>query len=382
MAMNIYYYHSLDFTFTSAQTLQIVKDYAYISQRGYTVFLYGSYRDINTLKEIEDFLVDFPNMRLYAVEYDIFKSIKVGLCFFLDIVGDKKEKIVVTRHFKKLQTLLRLKFFLRNIIHIHEMHEESFVYRFKKLSKTLFLKILNNVDIVLFTNPSQLLFFQKEFESSPDFFYMTLPNGVESLKFKNAMMQKNKVITYLGQLNSWKNPELLFETLTYLPQPYAIRIAGGKGDVKSQLYIDNLIEKYKLEGRVKFLGFIKNEDVVSCVLDGSNILFLPLGNNIQSCYLTSPMKLFEYIATKIPVLTVECPSISSLVSKNEVFFTTNNAKVCAEKIMQITAFKNKEMVQKKIINMNQKSLQYSYANRSRLFDENIQDYRVKYNYAD
>ena len=59
-----------------------------------------------------------------------------------------------------------------------------------------------------------------------------------------------------------------------------------------------IIEKYRLDSsRVIYLGYVDNKEIPNIAFNGSNLLLLPLGDNIQSMYLTSPMKLFEYMST-------------------------------------------------------------------------------------
>jgi glycosyltransferase involved in cell wall biosynthesis len=100
------------------------------------------------------------------------------------------------------------------------------------------------------------------------------------------------------------------------------------------------------------------------VLDKSHILLLPLGDNIQSKYLTSPMKLFEYMATKIPVLAVDYPSVSSIATEDEIFLAKNSAKEFANRIVEITKC---EYLNKKIAKMNEKAKEFSYENRSKKY---------------
>jgi len=121
--------------------------------------------------------------------------------------------------------------------------------------------------------------------------------------------------------------------------------------------------------RVTYLGFINNKDIVDKVLNQSNVLLLPLGDNLQSKYLTSPMKLFEYMATSIPVVTINYPSINSIVKNSEVYLADNNPVDFSEKIKYACEENNNEMIQK----MNKLSQQFSYENRSKRFNNFIME---------
>ncbi len=370
MDLTIHYYHTLDLRFSSAQTIQVIRDYSYLSRYGYKIHLYGSYKDKESLEEIQTFLKEFPNIYLHAVSKNIFSSIRLNYFLYRNLFKEKNS-ILITRHYKKLVYALTIKELFKCRV-VHEMHEESFVYLFKKVSKDNFNLNLLKTDLIIFTNPSQVIFYKKEFATTPTFKYIVLPNGVEIDKFINVSFKTNKILTYIGQFNRWKNTELLFETLAKLPKEFTLRIAGGKSDESSRRWVNEQIDRYNLENRVDFRGYIPNSRIINEVLDGSNILLLPLGDNIQSCYLTSPMKLFEYLATKIPIVSVKCPSVTSLVDKDTIFFTTHKADDFAKSIIDIISL-SKEELQDKRENMLKSAKEFSYENRSKKLHIEIQN---------
>jgi glycosyltransferase involved in cell wall biosynthesis len=124
------------------------------------------------------------------------------------------------------------------------------------------------------------------------------------------------------------------------------------------------MEQYNIDSsRVCYLGFINNHEVANKVLKNSNVLLLPLGDNIQSKFLTSPMKLFEYMATSIPVLSVDYPSVR-LIASEKIFFSSNDAKSFASQIENIC---NKSHNFFNFDSMNVLARQYSYKSRSNKF---------------
>ncbi|MFK5881566.1 MAG: glycosyltransferase family 4 protein [Sulfurospirillum sp.] len=364
---NIYYYHPLNLSFKSAQTIQVVKDYFYLSRLGYNIKLFGNYDDINDMKEIEIFIKN-SNLKIFYSKKSKFNKILNKITFLYKILKDKNQKIIITRHYKKLKEITFFYFLLKKVNFCHEMHEESFAYFFSKsINKQKIKSLFKKVNFFIFTNQSQLEFYKKEFQNIPKNFVI-LYNGVEIEKFTNARFEKNFKITYLGQFNVWKNVELIFKSLCLLDKKYTLRIAGGKDDKQSYEYINGLIEKYNIDKkRINYLGYVKNAEVVKKVLDNSNVLLLPLGNNIQSKYLTSPMKLFEYMATNIPVVSIKYPSITSIIKNNEIYLSDDNANSFAQNIEKASIYDNK-----KIKLMNILSENFSYKKRSEKFDKYLQ----------
>jgi len=361
----VYYYHPLDLTFKSAQTLQVIKDYCHLSKLGISVVVYGSYTNINDLLSIQQYIVN-SNLKIISSKRSFFGKTTVKLAFFLDMLFSTGRKIIVTRHYRKLSKVLQLKKFMSDIKVLHEMHEESFPYLFKPhIRKNKIKSLLLNefLDCIIFTNYSQEIFFEREFGQNPKK-SKVLPNGVEFEKFRHATMSENFVLTYLGQFNQWKNVELIFEALSLLDDRYTLRVAGGKNDKTSQEYIFNLIKKYNINpDRVDYLGFVNNSNIVDQVLMNSHVLLLPLGDNIQSIHLTSPMKLFEYMSTKIPILAVDFPSVR-LITSDKIFLSPNSGKFFSDQIRVICSTKKTDFNFRLMNDLVQK---YSYKNRSNIF---------------
>jgi len=365
---NIYYYHPLELSFKSAQTLQVLKDYYFLSKEGYEVNLYGEYNDYKDFLDIKKF-IENSSVILYAKKNTKLNRLFNKIKFLLQIISDKEEKIIVTRHYRKLQEISYIKFFFNRYKIFHEMHEESFPYLIKKnFPKSKIEDIFKNIDHFIFTNDSQVELYKQEFKQKP-LNYIVLYNGVELEKFKNAKYENNFVLTYLGQFNPWKNVELIFGAFSLLDARYTLKIAGGKGDDKSKEFILSMLKKYHIDQkRVQYLGFIKNEEIVDKVLNKSNLLLLPLGDNIQSKYLTSPMKLFEYMATSIPIVAVDYPTISSIIKNDEIYLAQNEMKDFATKIMQGCSESPLEKTRK----MNQLALGFTYQNRSKKYSNYLQ----------
>lgn len=369
--IEIYYYHSLHLTFKSAQTIQIIRDYLYLSKQGYRINLYGFYIKNIELEEILEYIKDSNINILYRKKTSLTK-ITLKIEFLKNIILNKEKKILVTRTWKKGLFLLKANKLFKNHKVIQEFHEEAFPHLIKENNslKSKFLSYVKKLDAVIFTNFSQEYLFKKEFDFLPNTFEV-LPNGVEIERFKNANKSSNYVVTYLGQFNKWKNVELIFEALSLLDKKFSLKIAGGKGDNASKKFISDLSTKYNIEKeRVNYLGFVKNSEVVKKVLDESNVLLLPLGDNIQSKYLTSPMKLFEYMATKIPIVAVDFPSVNMLVDDKTVFLSKCNAKDFSNKITLATTMDVSLIVDK----MNEVAQEYSYNSRSEKFDLFIKSY--------
>lgn len=360
--IRIFYFHTLDLTFRSAQTIQVAQDYKHLSKLGINISLFGLYKNEDDYLIIKKYLKN-SNLKLVGKKYGLFNKLYLKIIFYKDLLAAHSNSIIVTRHYKKLRIALKIKKYVLNLKIIHEMHEESLPHLFKKNVLKADMKSLffdKSLDLMIFTNYSQKVFFKKEFGDLPHSVNV-LPNGVEIEEFSKVLMSSNYVITYSGGFNRWKNVDLLFETLSILEEKYTLRIAGGKGDLQSDIYIDNLINKFDIDpSRVDYLGFVNKKEIAKKVLNKSNLLILPLGDNVQSRYLTSPMKLFEYMATKIPILAVNFPSIS-LITNDTIYLSSMKAKDFADKVVEIC---EQNLQNFDSSSMNRIAEKYSYKNRS------------------
>ena len=163
-----------------------------------------------------------------------------------------------------------------------------------------------------------------------------MPNGLSVKNFskvKRASLKSRPIVlTYTGQFTSWKNVPLIFEALQHLPKYFHLRIAGGKENSQSSnLYVSNLIGQFNLAGRVKYYGFVHPNALVKKVLNDSHILLLPLDNSTVAQYATSPMKLVEYMATPIPIVAVNAPSVKSLSGTNTIFSFVFSVKISQQR---------------------------------------------------
>jgi hypothetical protein len=91
-----------------------------------------------------------------------------------------------------------------------------------------------------------------------------------------------------------------------------------------------------------------------------------LSKNIQSKYLTSPMKLIEYMATNIPIVTINYPTIKELLCSEYLYKTDNDPKEFAKTILKAA---NENINYKERLKCVEK---LSYKNRSKEFHKNLQ----------
>lgn len=124
-----------------------------------------------------------------------------------------------------------------------------------------------------------------------------------------------KIILYSGHLYSWKGADTLAKSAKYLSDDHRIVFVGGTDvDVKT------FQEKFSNVKNILVLGK-KPHHQIPLYLRSADILVLPLSKkeNISKLY-TSPMKLFEYMASGNPIIASDLPSLREILNDDVAFF--------------------------------------------------------------
>ena len=372
----IIYFKEISARIDSAMTLQVLNDYGHLSNFNNKVILPIYAKSSHDINQIHAFLCEkkFSNLHLIVLpkSHKIIRSLFLISYVFLLLFQNKFTKKVIVVREKKYLWLAKLIKRIFNVLLLVEFHETSLPEKESKSLHNKHQKLLTDIDGALFTNPSQADYF-KAYKYELPKNQMILPNGLSVKNYSKVKGTSFKsrpiVLTYTGQFTSWKNVPLIFEALQYLPQYFHLRIAGGKENSQlSNLYVDKLIGQYGLAGRVKYFGFVHPSMLAKKVMNGSSILLLPLGNSNIAQYATSPMKLAEYMATPIPIVAIDAPSVRGLSGRDSIFLSKPHAKDFAEKILQVYKIKS-DVLKKRVLKQNTIAKQYDFDVRAKKYSE-------------
>lgn len=242
---------------------------------------------------------------------------------------------IYTRHLNTASFFLRFKRYLRLPI-LFEAHEIFFLTtdrhdKMEKIKREEFRTYPRLDGIVSIT---QGLAQQMKEVFSLQAPMAVVPDGVNLNFFGSVSRQPRKQkIIYVGQLYPWKGTATLVEAMQYLPVG-ELHLIGG-----SQERIQNLREKAErlsVQDRVFFLGQVPPKKV-KCHLADSTVAVLPLTPDLISASFTSPLKLFEYMAARIPIVASDLPSTREVLSSgvNALLVQPNDARALGEGIRRL-----------------------------------------------
>jgi len=182
---------------------------------------------------------------------------------------------------------------------------------------------------------------------------------------KLNLPKDKKIIMYTGHLYGWKGATVLADSAEHLGDDFLIVFVGGTPDD-----IENFKKKYTKNKNILFTGHKEHKEI-PIWQKTADILALPnTAKEKISKYYTSPMKLFEYMASKKPIIASDIPSIREVANDNMVnFVEPDNPQKLAESIKALVG--NIDLQNKLSKNAHDKVLNQTWGKRAKTITEFI-----------
>lgn len=274
--------------------------------------------------------------------------------FALFYVLFKKADAIYT----KKSLILPLVFFKKNVFfeaHIFTKNYSLYSPVFRKLK-----------GIIAITKNLKNSFLEKGIQDNK---ILVAPDGVDLEKFDIPDTQEDcrkrlnlpldkKIVLYTGHLYKWKGPQVLAEASQYLPKDVEVYFVGGtEEDVK----------KFELRTSNFELNIIGHRPYSEMPywLKAADVLVLPnTAKEEISKYWTSPLKLFEYMASKRPIVASDLPSVREILNEdNSVLAKPDDSKSLAGGIEKVLEDKN--LAEKISTRAFENVKQYTWARRAK-----------------
>jgi len=174
-----------------------------------------------------------------------------------------------------------------------------------------------------------------------------------------------KLIGYVGQFKTMgleKGLDTMIKALAFLPADYKMVFVGGREE-EIKVY-ENLAEKEAVADRCLFFGRKKFEEVV-VFEQACDALVIPYPDQPHFRDFGFPMKVYEYMAAKKPIIYSRLELTEEVLSDCGFLFTPDDAKNLAEVIQNVFAENNRAAVEIKIANAFSKAINYSWENKAK-----------------
>jgi glycosyltransferase involved in cell wall biosynthesis len=156
----------------------------------------------------------------------------------------------------------------------------------------------------------------------------------ESCRERMGLPHGKDIVLYAGHLYEWKGADVLLEVARHMKGVVFVFVGGTKDD----------LQKFKQEAArldtVLIVGHRPHAEMPA-YMRAADVLVLPNSAKEKiSSHHTSPLKLFEYMASGTPIVASDLPSITEILSSDSATLVSpDNPKALAEGIREVLADK-------------------------------------------
>jgi glycosyltransferase involved in cell wall biosynthesis len=152
-------------------------------------------------------------------------------------------------------------------------------------------------------------------------------------KYKFTPTKDEFLILYTGSLSSWKGVKTLVDCVKHLPSCFKLVFIGGSDPYLNEF--KSYVKKSLNSNRIKIIPHIPKIELLEYI-EYADILVLPNSGKDKMSLFTSPIKLFEYMASQRPIVASNLSSITEILSNNNSFlFEPDNPIDLADKIQKV-----------------------------------------------
>jgi glycosyltransferase involved in cell wall biosynthesis len=314
-------------------------------------------RRVNTVKQ--DVFSYYETARTFRVRYlDVFDFFRwerlLGslsfylntISFFLKLFTVKLDRETVV--FTRMPEIARL-FKKKGHKVVYECHE--WFGRSRKLA----LYLLRNCDFLITTNryikeqfvkegfdEKKILISTNGVDLSKFRFELTKTDAIDRLKTDQGIKDRTKikkVLLYAGSFKTMgvdKGIDEIIGAFKVLNNTELLFIAVG-GDAVDVQYYEDMADKQGVAGQCIFIGR-QTQAELALWEKAADILLAPFPDKAHYRYFMTPLKLFEYMAAKRPIIASDLPSIREIMGENNCLFCQpGDAEDLAKKINDLSA---------------------------------------------
>ncbi len=181
-----------------------------------------------------------------------------------------------------------------------------------------------------------------------------------------GLPQDKKLALYWGSLYGWKGVRTLTDAARFFGEGERAVVVGGHDKD-----IEMLREHNKDNSQLIIVGRRPRHEI-ALYMKAADVLVLPNSGKVKiSSHYTSPLKLFEDMASGTPIVASDLPSLREILSeKNALFFEPDNANSLYETVRKL--FEDPTMAKRLGDQALEDVQKYTWQNRAKLISQFIQ----------
>jgi glycosyltransferase involved in cell wall biosynthesis len=253
---------------------------------------------------------------LYYLQCFLFSLFAIGLTAF------QRDSLYYSRSLQTLFLLGSTRWLHRKRIYFeaHELHgDPRHAGLLRKFLTALMRWMLRRIDgLIVISHRLRTLYIEM---GMPVHRILVAPDGVERQRLEHVSDKRDArrvlqisldriVVCYTGHLFRWKGVYTLTECMALLPDTYLLYIVGGlEADIRS---LREFIEQRGIRN-VVLTGYVPYAEIPR-YLSAADVLVLPnSAHSSNSREYTSPLKLFEYMGARRPIVASDLPSLREIL---------------------------------------------------------------------
>lgn len=180
---------------------------------------------------------------------------------------------------------------------------------------------------------------------------------------KVGLPQDKSLALYTGHLHDWKGADTLAKVAQAMPDVLFVLVGGNKSEIEEFKKNNGQQDNILMPGQ-------KPHQEIPIYLQAADVLVLPNSAEakdpryiVYSKYDTSPLKLFEYMASGRPIVASDLPSIAEVLNENNaVLAQADNPDSFIEAISKV--LRDSELAQSLTVKAKRDVAKYSLSNRA------------------
>ena len=147
---------------------------------------------------------------------------------------------------------------------------------------------------------------------------------------KHNISKSIPLVTHIGSIREGRGFDTIINAANKMKDCSFLFICGHEADVE---IINN--QKNKKQKNVKLLDFVPNSEIPE-ILKSSDILLMTYTSDLDTLRFTSPLKMFEYMASKKPIISSDFPVLREVLNnKNSILIPHSNTEALIDAINKL-----------------------------------------------
>src|SRR3989338_268693 len=192
----------------------------------------------------------------------------------------------------------------------------------------------------------------------------------EDARRKTNLPLDKKIVGYVGMLRTLgmeKGVDIALKSLSEIKNPDIIfvLVGGTKEDID---FYGDLVSRLGIKERVLFVGSVAHS-LVPVYLKAFDVLLAPFPENEHYNFYMSPMKIFEYMASKRPIISTKLPTLIETLGDSALLLEPDNIGQLRDGITKV--LNDRELVDNLSLKAYNRVLGYTWESRAKSIIEYV-----------